>query len=198
MRDGTIFQNALNWWYAPIKATPFPETDVIGDILKELTPSAIPRAKKLIEQATPFDDIITLDMEYMADFGLGIPVKFIPDILTKTKIIDNKYSGGYYNAKNVQTHLQGPMYHQGVYMLFGDRRDVYYQIFNKKNGKVELVKIEDIQKKVDRTLLWMDETIHAVKRCYDTGNWITPEHTKFTCNLGEACPNPLTKATKKW
>lgn len=180
MRGGTIFQNALNAKYSGADPSP---------ILDALPTKEQATARKLLAQATDFDDIVSIDTPYEADFGLGIPVKFIPDLLTKTKCIENKYSSGYYNATMAKKQMQGTLYYHGVYMVLGYAPEVSYQIFNKRNGKAELVKLEKTQKDVDNLITWMDELLQGIKKCYDTGDWVPKSHGRFPCSLGDACPS---------
>lgn len=142
----------------------------------------------LMGRANSFPDILSIDSPYIVDFGFDIPVKFIPDLVTKDRIIENKYTGGYYNKRMALKEKQGTLYYHGMYIQSGVHRPVSYQIFNKKNGKVELVDTPKTQDDVDELYSWMNYIISNIKENYKTGMWVGP-HTKYKCNLGDACPN---------
>ncbi len=184
MRMGTIFQNALNLKYAGQDPN-----GMLGNLPEEWRKVS----RELVKKAHDFDKIRTIDQPYDVDFGLGIPVRFIPDLLTENETVENKFTSGYYNKNMVRKQKQSTLYFHGVRTLF-DEIPVYYQIFNYKKGTMEFVQVEKTQRDVDDLISWMDETLQMIKRCYDSHSWITPEHTRFKCNLAEACPNPLKKA----
>lgn len=142
----------------------------------------------LIEKAYDFDEIVSLDEEYIADFKLGIPVKFIPDILTKKGIVENKYTSGYYNSRMVKKHKQGTLYYWGIKQLLGFEPKVQYQIFNTTRKIVELVDVEKDKGDVAELLTWMDKTLARIKKCYESEEWLLDIHSRFDCDLGKSCP----------
>ena len=178
MELGDKFQKALNELYANRDYRPILET--INGEGREM-------AEKLIKQATLFTDIVSIDSGYIVDFGVGIPVKFIPDLLLKDTVIENKYTSGYYSAKTVQTQRQGTVYYYGVKMLKNYFPKIIYQLFNNKTGKAQLVPVEKNIEDVADMLQWMLSTLGRIKKSYDTGGW-SGHHGKFDCNLGKACP----------
>jgi hypothetical protein len=179
MELGSLVQLALNKLYEGKDYKTIIETIPADD--REV-------AKKLVKQATLFDDIISIDSEYICDFGLGIPVKFIPDLLTENEIVENKYTGGYYNEKMAREQKQGDIYWYGVRQLLGLELPVKYQIFNNKKKTVSLVTLDKNIKDVTKTLAWMQVKIWQIKDCYEKNSWNTGMHGKWDCNLGKACP----------
>lgn len=178
MSDGTILQDALNLKYAGKEYLPK---------LKELV--SWKRVQPLIEKLPELDNIISLDTPHFVDFDLGIPVKVTPDFFTKDKIIDAKFTGGYYNNKSVQNMLQLTIYKEGARRLFGLDTRLYYWIFNNKRFDFEEVEVTRTQKDTDNMLKWFKTTLDNIKKCHDSKNWIINNHTKYTCDLGrKACP----------
>lgn len=141
----------------------------------------------LIKKLKPVEGLISCDKEYIADFGVGIPIMFIPDILTNTAVLENKYTSGFYTASTVKKHKQGTIYYYGVDKLFGFKPKVFYQIFNYKKKTIELVEVKKTEEDVNEMLSWMKNTLANIKKSYDTGIW-SGHHGKFECNLGKACP----------
>lgn len=182
MRDGSIFQEALNLKYA---------NGNYADKLSTLSAESLHSATKLIEQVDGLKDgesIISIDSQRFADFGLGIPVIFIPDLLTTTTVREHKFTTGYYNKSMVQTQKQGTLYYWGVYKELGFEPNVEYYLFNKKTAKLEIVKLQKTKKDVDDMLEWMRSTLARIKRCYDNGMWSIRQHGKYDCDLRRACP----------
>lgn len=179
MMVGTIFQEALNKKYA---GEDYTETiDSIDTKFKDT-------ARKLIKEAHNFDEIISIDKPYVIDFGLDVPVRFTPDLLTKKFVIENKFSGGYYNPKMVQKQRQGTTYFYGVKKEFGFEPIIKYQIFDHKLKTVSLVEVKKTQKDVDEMLEWMKYTLSIIKKCYDSNIWHINQHGFYPCELGKACP----------
>ena len=176
---GTVFQNALN-----LKYVGKDYSEIINSIDKKYKDTA----KKFIEDAPVFDDIISIDKPYIIDFGLDVPVRFTPDLLTKKSVIETKFSGGYYNAKMVQKQKQGTTYYHGVKKLFGFEPEIIYQIFDHKLKTISLIEVKKTQKDVDEMLEWMKHTLSVIKKCYDTGIWQIKQHGFYPCELGKACP----------
>lgn len=179
MELGTKFQEALNLRYA---GKDYKEViDTIADKSKET-------AKLLISQSHDFDEIISIDSPYTVDFGLGIPVIFIPDLLTKKEVVENKYSSGYYNKEMVKKQKQATIYYYGVKKLLGLELPVKYQIFNHKKKTVELIELNKTDDEVFDMLAWMSSTLYKIKECYESGRWQRGEHGPYDCDLGKACP----------
>lgn len=176
---GSQFQEALNAKYAGKDYT---------SIINSIKATDRPTAEELIKKANDFDEIVSIDKPYTANFGIGIPVMFVPDLLTKSTVVENKYSTGYYNPTMVQKQKQGTVYYWGVKQLFGFEPKVQYQIFNHKLKTVELVDVQKDSADVADMLNWMIATLARIKRCYESGNWIVQQHSKFKCDLGYACP----------
>lgn len=179
MELGTQFQHALNAKYGGRD---------VGEYLSRMPEKHRETARLLMSKARDFDDIISIDSEHSVDLGFGIDIKFIPDLLTKTAIVENKYTTGYYNASMVKKQKQATFYYVCAKKLFGFEAEVYYQIFNHKNKTVELVKVDKKQNDVDELLFWIDDKLHQIQKCYDTGNWVPKKHSGFKCSLGDACP----------
>ena len=179
MRLGSAFQEALNLKYSKSKDK---------QNLDILEPEDISAFKGLLDKAHDFKDILSVDSRYIADFGLGIPIQFIPDLLTKHEIVENKYTGGYYNEKMAREQKQGDIYWYGIRQLMGLELPVKYQIFNKKKKSVALVVLDKNIKDVTKTLSWMQIKIWQIKDCYGKNNWNTGKHGKWDCNLLKACP----------
>lgn len=179
MLVGTLFQDALNLKYAGKDYT-----DKINSIPKDY----VDTARDLIKQAGNFEDIISIDQPYIADFGLDVPIRFSPDLLTKKFVIENKYTGGYYNAKMAQTQRQGTTYYHGVKTLLGFEPEIFYQIFDHKKKTYSYVEVKKTQADVDEMLQWMKYTLSRIKTCYDTGIWQIKQHGFYPCELGKACP----------
>lgn len=179
MRLGVLFQNALN---AKVQSLPY------ADIINEIEEPERAIAKVLIEEASDFNDVISIDTPYTIDFGLGIPVRFTPDLLTKSMIVENKTTRGYYNQSMVEKEKQATVYHTGVKKLFGYDLPIIYQIFNFKTKTYKAVGITKEQKDIDEILIWFDTTLHRIEKCYNSGNWDIGKHSYFKCDLGDACP----------
>lgn len=176
---GTKFQEALNKKYAG---------ESYDDIINSIDDKYKETAQKLIQEANDFDDIISIDEPYVIDFGLDVPVRFTPDLLTKKYVIENKYSGGYYNPKMVQKQMQGTTYFYGVKKKFGFEPEIRYQIFDHKLKTVSLIEVKKTEEDVKAMLEWMKSILSTIKKCYDTGAWHIKQHGFYPCNLGKACP----------
>lgn len=123
MLNGLAFQEALNLKHQG--------KDYSSEIQKVDNPVL---AEKLIKQTDkyPVDKVISLDKEYIVDFGLDLPVKFVPDLLATGVVREHKYSGGYYNSTMVKKEKQGTIYYFGVYKQFGWYPKIQYFVYNKK------------------------------------------------------------------
>ena len=183
MKLGTIFQNALN---AKYKGEDYTE------IIKTIEGPDGKIAQDLIKLANKFEGIVSIDTPYVVDFGLGIDVKFVPDLLIKNEkytCIENKYSGGYYNEDMVHKQMQGRVYSYGLHKVFGEEPEVRYQIFNKKNKTVKLIDVKYDNTDIAEMISWILSTLGRVRRCFESDNWVIHQHSKYPCNLGnEACP----------
>jgi CRISPR/Cas system-associated exonuclease Cas4 (RecB family) len=179
---GTQFQEALNAVY---------EEKDPKDIIESIVPKHRAIAKSLIKKANSFDGIVSIDSEYIEDFGLGIPVKFIPDLLTLNDdvytVIENKYTSGYYNKNTVQTQHQGTVYYYGIKKMFNKDVKVKYQIFNHKKKTVDLIDVSKNGIEVSDMLNWMDRILYRIKLSYESDNWMVKQHARFRCNLGDSC-----------
>jgi len=176
---GIKFQNALNKVYSKED----PKTEIASIDVKHRK-----IAGELIKKAKPFDNIVSIDSEYIVDFGLGIPVKFVPDLLTENEIVENKYTSGYYNEVMVKKQMQGTMYYWGIKKLFGKSLPVKYQIFNHRNKTVKIVELKKTTQDLAKMMTWMMTTLWKIHDCYETGMWGTRQHGKWDCDLGKACP----------
>lgn len=176
---GTLFQEALNLKYAG--------KDFM-DKLISIPVNYRETAKELMKEAHDFDEIISIDEPYIVDFGLDVPIRFTPDLLTKKYVIENKYSGGYYNPIMVQKQRQGTTYYYGVKKLFDFEPEIRYQIFDHKLRTVSLIEVKKTQKDVDEMLEWMKTTLSRIKTCYDTKIWHIKQHSIYPCELKRACP----------
>jgi len=180
MEAGSSFQEALN------------AKSVGGDykaIIKAMKPEERKMATQLINKTSyEYDEVISVDAPHLVDFGFGIPMMIVPDLLTKTKIIENKFTTGWYSAKTVAQEKQGTIYYWGVKQKFGLDLEVVYQIFNKKKGTIELVPLKKTQADVDEMLHWIKTTLDMVKHCYDSDNWGPKSHGRWGCLLGKTCP----------
>mgnify|MGYP001561887409 CR=1 FL=1 len=154
-------------------------------------------ASELVKKANSFKNIISIDSPYQVDLGLGIPVKFVPDLVVglitpngkSSLVIENKYTSGYYNKNMVNEQKQGTVYYIGIKKIYGLETNVIYQIFNHKSKKVELIEVErKTQKDIDTLLFWMDKKLSQIEKCNNTGIWDIGSHSKFICDLGPNCP----------
>ena len=188
VKFGSQFQAMLNAKYAG---------ESYKDLLMEIDINERLVANDLIEKANHFTNIVSIDSPYQVDLGLGIPVKFIPDLVVESSVFDekrslvveNKYISGYYNKGMVNEQKQGTLYYVGIKKVYGFETNVVYQIFNRKKKKVELVEVErKTQKDVDRLLFWIDKKLKQIEKCNSTGVWDIGGHSKFICDLGPNCP----------
>lgn len=184
---GTQFQNALNAKYKGGDPKVF---------IQEMAPKMRGVATLLMDKAYEFTDIISLDEPYEVDIGFGIPIKFVPDILTKDEIIENKFTTGYYNPKMVLTERQRIVYYLGVRKLFKFNPKVYYQIFNTSKKTVELVETPTGLKDVDELMDWIDEKLRQIDRCFKTDNWDIGTHS--WCDYNNTCPLMAKYGKPKW
>jgi hypothetical protein len=186
MKDGSLFQEALNAKYGG-NSTDF--------FIDQMSPKVKEIARLLIEKANPLEDIISLDKEYILDLGFDVPVKFIPDVLTKTSIIENKFTTGYYSPKMVLKERQRIMYSLGVRKLFDFDPKVYYQLFNTVKKSVELIEAPVTLKDIDELMDWINVTMQQVYKCMSTGVWDVGSHS--WCNYELTCPLG-SKYKKRW
>ena len=175
---GTQFQEALNAKYRGEDTKPF---------IDKMASKSRGIATLLIMKANEFRDIVSLDQPYDVDLGFGIPMRFVPDVLTKEAIIENKFTTGYYNPKMVLTERQRIVYYVGVRKLFGFNPKVYYQLFNTSKKSVELVETPTSLKDIDELMDWIELKLKQVQKCMETGVWdIGPTHS--WCDYPLACP----------
>ncbi len=188
MELGAKFQEALNKKYI---------SEDYGEIIDSIDKQHRDTAKELIGKAFDFDKILSLDKEYVTDFGIGIPVKFIPDILTENEIVENKITGGYYNSNTVRHEKQGSVYYAGILKNTGKSLPVKYQLFNTKTKRCEIVMLNKSDRDIYNITDWMKKTLNGIKVCFDNDNWILDIHSRFDCGLGGACPIKYGNRIKK-
>lgn len=174
---GSLFQDALNSRYSG-------SGDPMEHINK-MPPKQRTIATPLLEKATPFENIEALDEPYDVDLGFDVPFRIVPDILTKTEIVENKYTGGYYNPASVKKEQQALLYYVGIRKLFGDRK-VYYQLFNNVEGTVTMVEIDPNGKQIDGLFDWMEVQFKGIDKCMKTDIWDTGKHRQ--CDFKITCP----------
>ncbi len=179
MAFGTIFQEALTAKY---------EGKEYKEILSWLDEKEEALALKLIEKSNSFKDPIYFDEYMFVDMGIGIPVRFAVDLITKHEIVETKTTGGYYNKSMAKKQMQGSLYYGCVKKLLGLDLPVKYQIFNKEKVTCELVPLKKTDKDTEKALEWARSVLFKIKTCYDTGEWIIPIHSRFPCNLKHLCP----------
>lgn len=179
MDFGTIFQEALTEKY---RGNDYKEW------LSKLDEQDQKLANKLIDKSNSFKDILHYDEYMFIDMGIGIPVRFAADLITKHEIVENKTSFGYYNATMAKKQMQGNLYYGCVKKLLGLDLPVKYQIFNKKKEQCELVVLKKDDKDTENALEWARSVLFKIKTCYDNKEWIIPEHGKYACNLRHICP----------
>lgn len=177
---GAQFQEALNAKYRGEDPAP---------LIAKMVPKSRGIATLLMMKANTFADIISLDQKYEVDLGFGVPIVFVPDILTKESIVENKFTTGYYNPKMVLTERQRIVYYVGVRKLFGFNPKVYYQLFNTLKKTVELIETPTGLGDIDSLMDWIELKLGQIQRCMSTGIWdIGVEHGfcdfKNTCPLG--------------
>lgn len=178
---GVKFQEALNEKYAGRDYKPK---------IAELPPDHRGMATLLIEKAYDFDNIISIDSPYEVDLGFGIPFMFVPDLLLKDGIVENKYTSGYYNEKMLHKEWQPTMYYLGVRRLFGFDPQIKYQLFNTRKKSVELIESPRTIDDIDRFMGWIEDTLTKIDRCYTTGVWQSVTHG--FCDYQFTCPNAKT------
>lgn len=176
---GKLFQDLLNKKYSG---------ESIRDELDKMAEEDRKLATTLIRKAKDFDDIVSIDSPYMVDLGFGVPFKFVPDLITKTTIVENKVTSGYYNQRMVQSQKQGTLYYAGMMKLTGETRELVYQIFNRKNKTIKIVELTKNKKDVDALYSWIDKTLLKIEKCHNTGIWDIGTHSFFDCDLGKMCP----------
>lgn len=185
---GDLFQKGLNAKYAGGDPAPF---------IAEMPAKSRGIATLLMMKANTFDNIISLDEKYEVDLGFGIPLVFVPDVLTKDAIIENKFTTGYYNPKMVMTERQRIVYYVGVRKLFGFNPKVYYQLFNTAKKSVELIETPTNLGDVDELMDWIELKMKQVQKCMETGVWdIGPSHS--WCDYKNTCPLMLKYGAPKW
>jgi hypothetical protein len=184
-KDGGLFQLALNAKYRGEDPLP---------VIKDMDAKKRGIATLLLGQAYNFNDIISIDEPYKIDLGFGAPMMFIPDLLTRHEIVENKYTTGYYNSKMVMSERQRIVYYLGVRKLFGFDPKVKYQIFNTKNKSVELVETPTTTRDIDELMDWIENTLGMVDKCISTDNWDHGQHSwcdwPLVCPLGDRYPKP--------
>lgn len=154
--------------------------------LQEIAPKSRGVASLLLGKAHDFNEIVSVDEPYKVDLGFGIPIMFVPDLLTKTKIIENKYTTGYYNANMVNGEKQATVYYVGVRKVHGFTPEVYYQIFNTKDKSCELINSPRGPKDIDILMDWIEDRLKQIEKCFLTGQWDAGTH-KF-CDFPIVCP----------
>lgn len=174
---GSVFQEGLNAKYRGEDPAP---------VLKTMPARMRGIASLLMLKTNAFPDIISLDKPYDVDLGFEFPIKFIPDILTKTAIIENKFTTGYYNPKMVLTERQRIVYYVGVRKLFKFNPKVYYQIFNTAKKTVELIETPTDLNDIDELMDWVDLRLTQVDKCMRTGVWDVGTHS--FCDYKNTCP----------
>lgn len=178
MKFGIIFQEALTAKYKKLN---------YNNILSKLDSKNRSRAKYLISKANDFKDILHFDEYMFVNIGLGIPVRFAADLITKHEIVENKTTRGYYNKDMVVKQKQGSLYYWCVKNLLDLDLPVKYQIFNVEDNTCKLIELKKTDKDVESVTNWMKETLDKIKTCYETKNWFG-YHGRFECSLGNACP----------
>lgn len=181
MLFGTVFQDALTEKYRGKEYK-----HIISD--SKLTKGEKVKAFNLLDQANEFKDIMYFDQYMTTDLGLGVPVRFAADLVTKNEIVENKTTRGYYNAEMAKKQNQGSLYHKCIKDITGLDLPVKYQIFNLVKGTCELVVLNKTEKDSEDVINWMKETLGKIETCFLSGNWISKKHGFYTCNLGKACP----------
>lgn len=175
---GSQFQEAINAKYKGEDPKPF---------VAQMAPKSRGIATLLLAKSYTFTDIISLDEPYDVDLGFGIPIRFVPDVLTKTEIVENKFTTGYYNPKMVLTERQRVMYYVGVRKLFKFNPKVYYQLFNTSKKTVELIEAPTGLNDIDELMDWIELKLGQIQRCIKTGIWdIGPSHS--WCDYKNTCP----------
>ena len=179
MKFGITFQDALTAKYKGEEYLP---------ILGSLTKKNYTKAKSLLDKSHEFKDILYYDEYMTADLGLGIPVRFAADMITRHEIVENKTTSGYYNAEMARKQNQGSLYFECVRRLLGLELPIKYQIFNIPNNTCELVVLEKTSADSLKVINWMRDTLQKIETCYTSGNWVTKNHGKYSCDLGKSCP----------
>lgn len=175
---GDQFQKALNLRYSGQDPTPK---------IQEMEPKMRGIATLLMNKSFDFDGIVSLDKEYKVDLGFDVPMMFIPDILTDSAIIENKFTTGYYNPKMVLKERQRIVYYVGVRRLFGFNPKVYYQLFNTSKKSVELIETPTDLNDIDQLMIWIEKTLRQIQRCMQTGDWTSGSNHSW-CSYPISCP----------
>lgn len=174
---GALFQEGLNAKYSGKDPKEF---------IDQMPPKQRGIATLLMMKANIFQDIVSLDAPYDVDLGFDVPFRIVPDVLTKTSIIENKYSGGYYNEEMVKTERQGVIYYVGAKAIDGKARKVFYQIFNTVKKKVTLTDTTPSPEQVDSLFDWIQAQFTGIDRCLTTDVWDTGHHK--SCDFPVTCP----------
>lgn len=173
---GKQFQDLLNAKYRRLDTEPLLE--VFSKKQKGL-------AKLLLTKSYDFEDVISVDQPYKVDLGFGIPFMFVPDLLTKTTLVENKTTAGYYNSNMIKDEKQATVYYVGVRKEFGFTPEIKYQLFNTKDQSCQLLDSPRTGKDIDDLMDWIEATLKQIEKCYNTGRWDTGKH-KF-CNYKNVC-----------
>lgn len=181
MLFGTVFQDALTEKYKGKEYLPI----INGS---ELTKGEKVKALNLLDKSNEFKDVLHYDEYMFTDLGIGIPIRFAADLVTKHEIVENKTTTGFYHGGMINEQKQGSLYHACIKKLLGLDLPIKYQIFNKTKLDCELITLNKTDEDSKLVIDWMREILSRIEVCYNSGNWITKTHGKFSCNLGKACP----------
>lgn len=174
---GKKFQDVLNAKYRGQDTKP---------LLEAIEPKSRGLASLLLTKAQDFDEIVSVDESYTVDIGFGHPIVFVPDLLTKKSIVENKTTTGYYNADMVDTERQATLYYLGVRKLHGFVPEIVYQIFNTRAKTHELVPTKRTDKDIEELMDWIEDKLKKIDIMHKTGKWDFGNH-KF-CDFKNVCP----------
>jgi hypothetical protein len=174
---GSLFQEGLNAKYVGQDPKPF---------IDQMPPKQRGIATLLMLKANTFQEIESLDQPYDIDLGFDIPFRMVPDVLTKSSIIENKYTSGYYNAESIKTEQQALLYYVGMKALFGGSRRVFYQLFNTVKQSVELIEIIPSDQQTDGLFDWIEKQFSGIDQCMRSDIWDTGQHKM--CDFSLTCP----------
>ncbi len=174
---GRQFQEVLNAKYLGQDTKP---------LIGLMNPKSRGLASLLLTKAQDFDDIISVDKSFVVDMGFGHPIIFVPDLITKTGIVENKTTTGYYNADMVGKERQATLYYLGVRKKYGFIPDIIYQIFNTRDKTQELVPTERSDKDIDELMDWIEGQLKKIDIMNRIGRFDFGRH-KF-CDFKNVCP----------